>query len=167
MTDWRRKYRLTRAMNACVGYKQSRIAFYSSCRCSTLVCIDQVVRAFCSLNHCVSISPSTHGQSFIIDMVLLLGDTAPFISCLSNIGGKRVCFFFCFCACMCAYMVGWMDDCAWDSTICPFFTKKCNKWTSIFQAAGVMKNISDVREDLYFYHASINESNISSHKSTQ
>lgn len=62
MTDWKRKYRLTQAMNACVGYKQSRIVFYSGCWCSTLVCIDQVVRVFCSLNHCVSISPSIHGH---------------------------------------------------------------------------------------------------------
>ena len=72
-------------MNACVGYKQSRIVVYSGCRCSALVCIDQVfVRVICSLNHFVSISPSIRGQSVVVNMVLLLGDMAAFISCVGS-----------------------------------------------------------------------------------
>lgn len=86
--DWREQWMHVWATN-------SRIVFYSGCWYSTLVCIDQGVRVFCSLNHCVFISPSIHSQSFIVNMALLLGDTATFISCLSNssecsnIGGEK------------------------------------------------------------------------------
>lgn len=100
--DWREQWMHVWATN-------SRIVFYSGCWYSTLVCIDQGVRVFCSLNHCVFISPSIHSQSFIVNMALLLGDTATFISCLSSEcsnmgGGKKVGYCF---MCACVRMTVW------------------------------------------------------------
>ncbi len=174
MADWRRKYRLTWAMNACVGYKQSRIVFYSGCRCGALVCIDQAVwecpvpwiTVFPSLPQSVIRASSSAWCYYWVIRLPSFPASATAVDA-TTWGGKekKGLLFFFVRAFMCAYMAGCRDDCAWDSTMWPFFTKKCNKWTSISQAAGVMKNISDVR-DLYFCHPSINESNISSHKST-
>lgn len=125
--------------NICMCEQQTVIIFYSVCWPSTVVCIDQAGRVVCFLSHCVFISPSIHSQGFIVNMVLLLGDTATFISCLSyssegnKMGGREVCCF---------------STCARQHNALPPLRYYSNR-PRVSQAACIMKNISGAGEDLY------------------
>lgn len=135
----------------------SRTAFCSCCLCSAGVywsgCESSVLGIIVFQS-----PPSVHVQSFIVNMALLLGDTAPFISCLSSSSSSIFFFFFSGRACVCTCLGGWMGMMgAWDSTMCPLFTKKCNKW--VFQRQTLWWRISVLwGEVLYFYHPSTYES---------
>lgn len=76
-------------------------------------------------------------------------------------GGKRFdIYIFFLCVHGCVHVRLGRQLCVWDSTIHPVFTKTGRQWPRISKAADMIKNISDVREDLYFYHSSTNELNI-------
>lgn len=109
---WLKKYRLTRATNACVGFKQSRSVFCSACRCSTLMCIDQVVRLLCSQSLCSHLSLSPWSSSAWCYYWVIRLPSFPVSATAVNVAtqGKNVFSFFFFLvrACVPTWLDGWM-----------------------------------------------------------
>lgn len=87
----------------------SRTAFCSCCLCSAGVywsgCESSVLGIIVFQS-----PPSVHVQSFIVNMALLLGDTAPFISCLSS-SSSSIFFFFFRAVHVCVHV--WVDGWEW------------------------------------------------------